>query len=309
MRRQLTTWGLAVMALVGAACTAAPPALQRPATTAPNPAPGCSVTSDAPAQLSPLPGRRAILTVPDDYTPARSHPLLVSLHPFTLAPEIWEAYSGLAAAAAARGYIVVTPLGSDPGPRWAVPGGLPGGPDDVAFIDALIDDAANLLCVDRDRVFAAGFSAGAAMAQALGCEIPDRFRAVASSGGANLTSLCPESDPVNDLVLHGTSDPIAPMGGSYIIFAPPLDLDIDDVVETNAERAGCAAPTRRQLTATVDSELYDKCESGKVVEFRRMIGAGHTWAGSPVFFEGIVGATDQSFSATDAVLDFFDHAP
>ena len=233
----------------------------------------------------------------------------MSLHPFTLPPEIWEAYSSLAAAAAARGYVVVTPLGSDPGPRWSVPGGLPGGPDDVAFIDALINDAANRLCIDRDRVFAAGFSAGAAMAQALGCEIPDRFRATASSGGANLTDLCPDSDPVSSLTLHGTLDPIAPPAGSFVIFAPPLGLRIEDVVTTNALRAGCTKPVTRLLNPTVESDLYEKCESGKVIEYRRMIGAGHTWAGSPGLLDGILGGTDQSFRANDAILDFFRSAP
>ena len=110
--------------------------------------------------------RVSLVDVPE---PASGSPrrLLVSLHPFLMGPETWDWYSGLAAAGTRRGFVVVTPLGSEPGPRWTVPGGLASGTDDLAFIGALVDHVEDHACVDRNRVFAAGFSAGAAMAQAL----------------------------------------------------------------------------------------------------------------------------------------------
>lgn len=311
MRRLL---GISTIALLGALTACVPPPAPGPAQQPPHPveprSPGCGVTTPAPPELHTLPGRRALLAVPAGYDPTRAYPLVVSLHPFVLPPEVWDLYSGMSAAATARGYVVVSPLGSDPGPRWAVPGGFNTGVDDIGFIEALLDDAGDRLCIDGTRVFAAGFSAGAAMSQALGCVVPDRFRAIVASGGSNLTDLCPDSDPVNALILHGTADPIAPPSGSYVIFATPLGLPVEEVALTNAARAGCdGSATTRQLTATVTARRWDKCESGKVVELRLMQGAGHSWAGHNAFFDGILGGTDMSFDATTATLDFFDAAP
>ena len=232
-------------------------------------------------------------------------PLLVSLHPFVLGPTEWEAYSGLAAAASERGYWVLTPRGSEPGPRWAVPGGLDGGPDDIGWIDALIAETASLVCVDVDRIHAAGFSAGAAMAVGLSCELPWRFAAIGASGGANLTSTCPDADPTSAIILHGTADPIAPLGGSEVVFAPPLGLPVDDVVESFRSRNGCDTPTVDVvISATTTAQRHD-CSAAEL-EYWPMRGAGHTWAGANVLLDAFTGPTDRTFAADDAVLDFFD---
>ena len=310
MRIRTITATIATLAITYASACTAPAAVQRaPLDKAPASS-GCGSSVGAASELRDANGRRARLSVPAGYRSDRSYPLVVSLHPFTLPPETWEAYSRLAEKGVARGFVVVTPLGSDPGPRWSVPGGLPGGPDDIGYIDGLINDVASRVCIDRTRVFAAGFSAGAAMAKALGCELPDRFRAVMAEAGANLTGLCPDSDPVSTLVVHGTADPIAPPTGSYIIFAPPIGLHIDDVITELRTRAGCAPePVRSAPTATVEVSSFVGCTSGKRVEYRSMVGAGHTWAGTGTLYDFIVGPTDMSFDSTELALDFFDAAP
>ena len=248
--------------------------------------------------------RGSMLYAPAGYTPGVAYPLLISLHPFVTVPEAWEAYSGLAAAASARGYWVLLPHGSDPGPRWAVPGGLDTGPDDIGWMEHLIETTASTVCVDPARVFAAGFSAGAAMAVAMSCELPWRFRAIAASGGSNLTSLCPGAGPTDAFILHGSADPIAPVTGSTQVFAPPLGLTVDAVVANFATRNGCApTPTVVAVSASVSDDHYS-CGAHRL-DYRRMIGAGHTWAGATIPLDAITGPTDHSFSATTAVLDYF----
>lgn len=270
-----------------------------------------SATASAGRTLVQIPwqggSRAAYLDLPtgDGGTP---RPVLVSLHPFALGPLPWDDYSGLAAAATARGYAVLTPLGSEPGPRWAVPGGLLSEADDIGFVSALLDHLEDTVCVDRNREFAAGFSAGAAMAQALSCTLPWRMAGVAGSGGTNLTDLCPGSPGTDVFVLHGTADPIAPITGSNVVFAPPLDLPVSDVVATDAARAGCdPTPVTTQLYPTVSAETYQGCTDGRRVQYWKMQGSGHTWAGTaPSVIEIVGGPTNQDFSATDAVLDHFD---
>jgi polyhydroxybutyrate depolymerase len=250
--------------------------------------------------------RVALLAVPD-HDGLAPMPLLVSLHPFTLDPASWEALSGLADAALARGYVAVTPLGSQPGPRWAVPGGLATGTDDLGFLSALLDAVEDGLCVDRNREFAAGYSAGAAMAQALSCTMPWRFAAVGGGGGGYHNTLCPASPPTDVFVLHGTADTIAPLTGSQVPFATPLGLPVADVVATDAARAGCdPTPTASTPVAGVEALTFEGCDDDRRVQYWKMLGAGHAWAGASTSLVGLfVGHTPKEFSATEAVLDVF----
>lgn len=251
--------------------------------------------------------RRATLRVPETSSRVPA-PLLISLHPFTMDSSGWEQYSGLAEAAVERGYVVLSPEGSQPGPRWAVPGGLDTGTDDLAFIDQLVGRVEATVCTDRNAVFAAGYSAGAAMAQALSCVMPWRFAAVAGSGGMNLTDTCADSAPTDVFIMHGTADPIAPPSGSQVVFAPPLGLSIDTVADTDAARAGCdPAPALTQPASGVSARVFVGCDNSHRVQQWNMTGAGHTWAGAePVPFDLIVGQTASGFSANEVVLDFFD---
>jgi polyhydroxybutyrate depolymerase len=252
--------------------------------------------------------RSARVDVPASATGDTPAPVLLSLHPFSVNGAGWEGYSQLAAAAVARGYVVITPNGSQPGPRWNVPGGVENGIDDIGYVSKLLDAAEDGACVDRNREFAAGFSAGAAMAQALSCTLPWRMTAVAASGGANLTDLCPGSPGTDVMVLHGSADPIAPTTGSEVPFATPNGLHIDSVVATDADRLGCdPTPASEQLFDDVVVDRYQGCADGARVEYWRMLGAGHTWAGTTApLLEIVTGPTNMSISATERALDFFD---
>jgi polyhydroxybutyrate depolymerase len=275
---------------------------------------GCEPSDPLPAGHStfaidsPQGPRRVALDVPATAAAGTPAPLLVSLHPFLVDGAGWEQYSGLAQAAAARGYVVITPDGSQPGPRWSVPGGLDLGVDDLSHLTAVIDHVEDRTCVDRNREFAAGFSAGAAMSQALSCTFPWRFAAVAASGGANLTSTCADAAPTDVLVLHGTADPIAPVAGSQVPFAPPVGLHLDQVVAANRVRAGCSGePVVELVTGDVRVERSAGCSGGRRVEWWQLLGAGHTWAGQPApLLELVTGPTTTSISANEVVLDFFD---
>jgi len=313
--------GLAVVAvLVTAGCAPAPgPALRpSPFDTAPVPSIGCGpdrepgLLFDGSRQVVGLSvggfGRWAFIDLPEGAATGEPAPLLVSLHPFATTPEGWDQYSSLAAEGTARGYIVVTPRGSDPGPRWAVPGGLPGGPDDLTFIADLVSLVDRQACVDRNRVFAAGFSAGAAMSVALGCTYPTVFSAVVASGGANLTSTCEDITTTTDtVILHGTNDPIAPPSGSTVVFAPPLGLSIDTVLATTALRGGCTGSVDSDPYADVRVTRWAGCAHR--LEYWAMVGSGHTWAGSDPLIGQFLGGVTSSFSATTLALDFFDRDP
>ncbi|NLA34914.1 MAG: hypothetical protein GX868_04395 [Actinobacteria bacterium] len=259
-----------------------------------------------PAHIS-VNGRSARLFAPPGAGDGTPRPLLVSLHPFVLGATAWEDYSALASTAAARGMYVLLPEGIEPGPRWSVPGGLASETDDVAFIDALIAETARTVCIDGDRVFAAGFSAGAALAVGLSCELPGRFRAVVGSGGANLTSLCFDAAPTSAMILHGTADSVVPLTGNEVPFTPPTGLHLDSVAASFASRNDCGPRPAAELRSPTLAVTTYSCASAQLVDVR-VQGMGHAWAGGNGLIDLFVGPGDASFSATNLVLDFFDNA-
>jgi len=87
---------------------------------------------------------------------------------------------------------------------------------DVAFFDDILARTAIAHCVDTRRVFVAGFSNGAYMANQLACRRGDRIRGVASYAGGGPYELAGRYDeaghlqcqgkPVAALVVHGLAD-------------------------------------------------------------------------------------------------------
>ena len=237
----------------------------------------------------------AELRVPDGSGP---HPLLMSLHPFTSgAARPGRHYSGLAEAAVARGYVVASPTGSQPGPRWAVPGGLETGADDIGFIAELADHLEDTLCIDRNAEFAAGYSAGAAMAQALSCTMPWRFAAVAGFR---------RHEPHRDLPRLAA----APMSSSSTDQSirshrragrrscSPLRWACPSTrwSSTNAARAGCdPSPAESTPAASVEARAFTGCDGDhRGSRYWEMLGAGHTWAGTDgSAFSPVVGPTSS----------------
>ena len=93
--------------------------------------------------------------------------------------------------------------------------------DDVAYVQAVLDDIEANDAVDTTKVFATGFSNGAMMSHRLACEMADRIAAIAPiSGGSgqfdnvlNQYYLCNPARPVPVLQIHATNDRNYPFAG------------------------------------------------------------------------------------------------
>ena len=87
---------------------------------------------------------------------------------------------------------------------------------DVAYLEALVAQVSSELPIDRERVFATGYSSGGFMANVLACQRPGLLRAISSSAGGapynqketwpNGYPKCPGQKPVAMLALHGLMD-------------------------------------------------------------------------------------------------------
>ncbi|MFG1969629.1 alpha/beta hydrolase family esterase [Nonomuraea fuscirosea] len=256
--------------------------------------------------------RRFLLSVPDGDGP---HPVILDLHGLNSTASRQTAYSRLAEEGSRRGYIVATPQAADGRMGWTLP--HTGGPDDAAFLAALLDHLRRNLCVDPGREFAAGMSYGAAMSAALICALDGRLAAVAAVAGLNIVRPCERAVPTTIVAFHGTADRIVPYRGGHPLpdatgdLRALADLVVLDPVQRAADgwaaRLGCAGRTTRSLTRQVRLREWTSCPAGVTLRLYTVEGGGHTWPG------GIelpwLGATARDLDATGLILDTFDRAP
>ncbi|MDQ4098789.1 MAG: hypothetical protein M3144_13100 [Actinomycetota bacterium] len=173
------------------------------------------------------------------------------------------------------------------------------GPDDVAFLERLIDDVQSEHNVDRTRVFAVGVSAGAMMAYRLACERPDRIAGVGSVAGAMIVEECQAAKPASVIEIHGTADQVVPYeGGDTAGGATQPSPPTTAVVERWAALNRCPAPAPAQTQGPVMTTSWNGCASGTAVRLITVEGGGHVW-----FAPGL-GPANGALDATQEIWSF-----
>lgn len=104
--------------------------------------------------------------------------------------------------------------------------------NDTGFVSLLLDTIEAELCIDITRVYATGFSNGGFMSYRIGCELSDRFSAIAPVSGLKRRVIllqglfgyknlygadfyrCNLTKTIPLLHIHGTTDPIVPYTGA-----------------------------------------------------------------------------------------------
>jgi poly(3-hydroxybutyrate) depolymerase len=83
--------------------------------------------------------------------------------------------------------------------------------EDIQFMKDLLAAAQKDYCVDTQRAFVVGFSYGAMMSYAIGCELGGIFRAIAPMSGAIMSGCNLSGKPIAMWGSHGTSDSLVPI--------------------------------------------------------------------------------------------------
>jgi polyhydroxybutyrate depolymerase len=215
-------------------------------------------------------------------------PVVLSFHGVNGTAAIQQATDGFSALADEEGFVLVHPQGLEVGLNDRVrdiTGWDPTGTevDEAAFVAALLDELATTVCIDADRVWAAGFSAGAHLAMVMACQLPDRIAAVAAVGAAYQPGGCASDRPTPTVAFHGLDDIVTPFDGRRTdeagTFVPVLDALGDQ-----ARRNGCTGgPDTEHLTATVASLAWKGCDAPTVLY--RLEDHGHAWPGHPMGFD------------------------
>jgi polyhydroxybutyrate depolymerase len=143
---------------------------------------------------------------------------------------------------------------------------------EVKLISTLIGALAGRLPIDRQHVFAAGYSSGGFLANIVACQKPSLFRAISSSAGgapykqalvfANGFTKCLGQEPVAMLALHGESDHSVGLDSGRFS------------AEYWAYANGCQTDAM-ETTFYPECRAYRGCPAGKGVAFCQIPGLGH----------------------------------
>jgi polyhydroxybutyrate depolymerase len=262
--------------------------------------------------------REYILHIPPSYDGSDPVPLVLNLHGLGSHAREQMDYSELAGKADEEGFIVVAPQGTVtqfiPSRHWnfTTLEAFDDTPDDVAFIDALLDHLEEELCVDPARVYVAGMSNGAQMAVRLACDLAGRIAAISAIAGVYYPPAfeqvdaepdCNPSSPVPVIAFHGTEDRVIQFEGGALGLALPFDTrHIEtEVMPDWAERNGCDQPSARdEVTDNVTVLRYQDCDAG--VELYVIESGRHEWPGSST---GFGSPQADEVSANDLMWEFF----
>ncbi len=141
-------------------------------------------------------GPRSILIHVPAAGSASARPLVLALAGAGQTPRDFQHLTNYSALADQQGFVVVYAGGTGSSPFWNMSGALPGKPDDVAFLSAVLDRVEALTCVDATRVYATGVSNGGGMTALLGCRLAGRLAAIAPvAGGYGTQPACRPARP------------------------------------------------------------------------------------------------------------------
>lgn len=318
--------------------TTTAPATGSPATAgAADPSAGCR--ADQPdagrteERVASGPDDRAYLRyVPVGIDADEPAPLVVDLTAYSPA-SMEEAFSGFTTPAPGgsvladdEGFVVVAPEptnGSGALLTWNYVG-TEGWSDDQQFVTDLLDDVEADVCIDRSRVFLAGFAVGGVFASITACGQTERFAALATVAGLYSPPGCDPSKPLPVISFHGTGDRFIPFEGGIGSGPQDLPLSADTIEgltfmstrdgavassEAWADHDDCdAAPDRSSAAEGVTRLVWSGCADGTAVELYEIDGGEHTWPGSNGMgtYTSLLGPVSDQIDATPLIWAFFE---
>jgi polyhydroxybutyrate depolymerase len=244
--------------------------------------------------------------VPAIYTGTSAVPLVLNLHGYTSNAMQQEFYGDFRPIADTANFILVHPNGTGPSTAQFWNAYTMSSPNDVGFIEALIDTISTQYMINANRVYTCGMSNGGIMSYYLAWKLNNKFAAIGSVTGSmtNLgLSTCAPTDNMPVIEIHGTADATVPYSGSST-FAP-----IDSIIDFWADYNACnpiptVIPYANTATGdgcTATEYAYTGGTDESEVVLVKVTSGGHTWPGAPI----TIGVTNQDFDASVRLWQFF----
>jgi polyhydroxybutyrate depolymerase len=240
----------------------------------------CAGSPSSPSGPSPLVAARPYdVDVPAGYDKSKAYPLIVLLHGYGANGFVQDALFGFNALADARGVFVAHPDGTtDSGGSkfWNATDACCDfghtGVDDVAYLNAVVDDMEQNFNIDKKRVFFVGHSNGGFMSHRMACDAAPRIAAIVALAGDvwKDPSKCNPATPVAVLQVHGDADTMVPYQGST------LEPSAPESVGTWAQKNGCTGDLADTgMTLDIDTSL-DGNETS-IAKYSCTAGAAELW--------------------------------
>ena len=236
---------------------------------------GAQGSPPAAGEPSPTAIRPYGLKVPEGYDGSSPLPLVVLLHGYGSNSSAQNTYFRLSAQADRATFFLAYPDGTRDlvGRRFwnatdACCDFYGSSVDDVAYLDAVLDEIARQYRVDPARVYLVGHSNGAFMAHRFACDRPGRVAAIVALAGMQWKDAqnCAALSPVSVLHVHGRNDTsIQYQGGSLPRGTYPGAVE---TVATWAAKNGC----RGELVPTGQRMDLDTTTAGEETTVDRYSG-------------------------------------
>jgi poly(3-hydroxybutyrate) depolymerase len=213
------------------------------------------------------------IEMPANYDSSKAYPVVIGLH-WRGAHAIdvynaWNPFFGLKDQYGGNA-IFLAPEGLNAG--WAN-----AGDSDIRFMRAMLSQVQQGSCTDTTRVFATGFSFGAMMSNAIGCQMGDVVRAIVPMSGALYSGCAASTYQVAALFTHSQDDNVVPYN------------DGQAARDEFLKRNHCSATTVPE--GSNGCVEYQGCDAGKPVVWCGLPTGGHWYP--------------QNFSAQES-KSFFD---
>ncbi len=247
-------------------------------------------------------------------------PLLINLHGHSSNPWQQLIYGDFRKISDKEGFIIALPQGmtyAASNQNYWNAYYKEGTHNDSQFIANMINALIEEYRIDPKRVYATGFSNGAAMCIALACDLQDKIAAIAPvscTRTSEFPAVCKNSKPIPVLMMHGTKDKFVKYeGGSLSVNE---FIGVSDEIEIWKKRnqtidipkIDTLAYADSKSTSTVVKESYTGKTNKADVILYKIINGGHTWPGSPRWaklISGKLGHTNQTINASREIWNFF----
>ena len=231
--------------------------------------------------------REYLVYIPSVYDSSESIPLVLNFHGFGITAYNHYMYtSDMTSLADTANFLLVYPqgaAGSDGYSHWNIADeNSKSDIDDLGFTSAMIDDLIQTYNVDTLRIYATGFSNGAAFTYDLACRLSQRIAAIAPVG-ENMTLVsydeCEATKPTGIISFHGTADESRPYNGieGYNLSYEQINSFWTTLNETETEPTIAEINTNTEDGSSVELYTWEKGRKCSTVEHYKIINGGHSW--------------------------------
>ena len=227
--------------------------------------------------------REYIIYIPDSYDGSSHVPVMFNFHGYAGKASWFMTEADMRNLSESENFILIYPQGTrdaEGNPfsaHWNAGLDTPDNKseaDDLGFIETLINEIAVDYNIDKERIYACGYSNGGMFAYALAAYKSELIAAVGSVSGTMLTETINNASPSHPtpiIHIHGTSDEVLQYSGGEGFGS--VESILNYWINFNNTNTTAIADT----SDNIEYYSYSEGDDGTAVEHYKIIEGGHVW--------------------------------